>query len=74
LRYEIKRGQSRGLKKSWFSFGAEKVDESGQVSNEKVVGYFKGRIKVSNDEEELRYKSEKAECMTQIMDLIKNVH
>jgi len=32
----IKRGQSRGLKKSWFSmFSADKTDESGQVSNEK---------------------------------------
>ena len=49
MRADIKRGQSRGLKKSWFSFGADKTDESGQVSNEKVVGYFKGRIKVYND-------------------------
>ena len=46
----IKRGQSRGLKKSWLSmFSADKTDESGQVSNEKEVGYFKGRIKVYND-------------------------
>lgn len=35
LSIPIKRGQSRGLKKSWFSFSADKVDESGQVSDEK---------------------------------------
>ena len=52
INVDIKRGQSRGLKKSWFNFGAEKTDESGSVSNEKVVGSFKGRIKVYNDEEE----------------------
>ena len=75
LSVPIKRGQSRGLKKSWFSvFGADKTDESGQVSNEKQVGYFKGRIRVYNEAEEQAYKAEKAEKMSQIMELIKNVH
>ena len=74
LSVPIKRGQSRGLKKSWFSFGADKTDESGQVSNEKIVGSFKGRIRVYNDEEEKRYKAEKREKMERIMDLIKNIH
>ena len=74
LSVPIKRGQSRGLKKSWFSFGADKTDESGQVSNEKQVGYFKGRIRVYNEAEEQAYKAEKAEKMAQVMDLIKNVH
>ncbi len=37
----IKRGQSRGLKKSWFSFGAPKQDAAGQITNEKEVGKFK---------------------------------
>ncbi len=46
----IKRGQSRGLQKSWFSFLSEdKVDESGEVTNEKFVGFFKGRIRVKNE-------------------------
>ena len=74
INVDIKRGQSRGLKKSWFNFGAEKTDESGSVSNEKVVGSFKGRIKVYNDEEEKQYKKEKREKMEHIMELIKNIH
>jgi len=49
IKIPVKRGQSRGLQKSWFSFFSEdKVDESGEVTNEKVVGYFKGRVKVTN--------------------------
>ena len=56
LSIPIKRGQSRGLKKSWFSFfSTEQQDESGQVTDEKQVGYFKGRIKVVNEEEEEVY-------------------
>lgn len=48
----IKRGQARGLSKSWFSiFSDDKVDESGEVTNEKIVGYFKGRVRVINEEE-----------------------
>ena len=63
LNYPIKRGQSRGLKKSLFGglFGAEKTDASGEVSNEKEVGFFKGRIKVYNDQEEKEYKATKHE-------------
>ena len=74
LSVPIKRGQSRGLKKSWFSFGAEKTDESGQVSNEKIVGSFKGRIRVYNDEEEKKYKADKKEKMERIMELIRELH
>ena len=74
INVDIKRGQSRGLKKSWFSFGNDKTDESGQISNEKVVGQFKGRIRVYNDAEEKEYKALKREKMQQIMDLIKNIH
>lgn len=44
--FEIKRGQSRGASKSWFSFGAQKQDESGEVSDEQVVGKFKGVVTV----------------------------
>ena len=52
IKIPIKRGQSRGLSKSWFSFIIpDKLDESGEVSNEKVVGYFKGRIKITNHDE-----------------------
>jgi len=49
VKIPIRRGQSRGLQKSWFSFFSDdKVDESGEVTNEKVVGYFKGRVKITN--------------------------
>ena len=76
LKVEIKRGQSRGLQKSsWFSWGSTQVeDESGQVSNEKVVGFFKGRIKITNPEEERKYTKEKEYKMKQIMDLINTIH
>ena len=72
----IKRGQSRGLKKSMFGglFGADKTDESGEVSNERVVGYFKGRIKVANDDEEKEFNTEKKEKMEEILSLIKTIH
>ena len=57
---DIKRGQSRGLKKSWFSFfSSDKTDESGEVTNEKVVGKFKGRIRVYNKEEQAQYNQAK---------------
>jgi hypothetical protein len=50
----IKRGQSRGLSKGFFSalLGGDEVDEAGQVSNVKEVGYFKGVITVLNKEED----------------------
>lgn len=44
-RVEVMRGQSRGLKKSWFSiFAAQQMDESGESTDKKRVGFFKGRI------------------------------
>ena len=47
---DVIRGQSRGLSKGFFSWGflAKKTDESGQVSNQKVVGKFKGRLNIEN--------------------------
>lgn len=46
---DIIRGQSRGLSKGWFSFLVKtKTDESNQVTNQKKVGYFKGRINIEN--------------------------
>ena len=72
VRIPIKRGQSRGLSKSWFSFFSDdKVDESGEVTNEKVVGYFKGRVKVINKEEQDEFIAAKDERMTEIFDLIR---
>jgi len=49
---DIVRGQSRGLKKSWWNvFSAQQTDESGESSDKKKVGYFKGRISVFNEED-----------------------
>jgi len=75
IRIPIKRGQSRGLQKSWFSFIApDKVDESGEVSNEKIVGYFKGRVRVSNAEETKKFAAEKQARMNEIFSLIRQIH
>lgn len=71
----VKRGQSRGLTKSWFSFlAADKVDESGEVTNEKTVGFFKGRVKVTNAEERKAFVAEKEEKIGEIFDLIRQIH
>lgn len=52
--YNLKRGQSRGASKSFFSFKAAKEDDSGAVTTEKVVGKFKGLINIvsENDREQ----------------------
>ena len=75
IKIPIKRGQSRGLSKSWFSFlSADKVDESGEVTNEKIVGYFKGRVKVRNTEEETEHNAAMEHKMEEIFDLIRQIH
>jgi hypothetical protein len=48
--YNIMRGQSRGASKSWWPFGAQqKQDESGEVTDESVVGKFKGVVTVQSE-------------------------
>ena len=45
--FDIKKGQSRGGSKQWWPFGAaQKQDDSGEVSDESVVGRFKGLVTV----------------------------
>ena len=69
------RGQSRGLQKSWFSFFSDdKVDESGEVTNEKTVGFFKGRVRIVNQEEQRAFNQNKAEKMGEIFDMIRTIH
>ena len=71
----VKRGQSRGLKKSWFSFfSSDKMDESGEVTNEKIVGMFKGRIKVYNRQEEAEYKELREQKMLKIFEILNDIH
>ena len=75
IKIPIKRGQSRGLSKSWFSFIVpDKLDESGEVSNEKIVGYFKGRVKIVNQEEAKIFDEQKERHMDSIFDLIRQIH
>jgi len=72
IRIPIKRGQARGLSKSWFNiFSDDKVDESGSVTNEKIVGYFKGRIKVVNAEEAKAFREEMDEKLSEIFEMIR---
>ena len=72
---EIIRGQSRGLKKSFFSFlSKDKTDDSGQVTNLKTVGLFKGRVNVENKEEKEEFKVQKEQRMKIIMALLEDLH
>lgn len=72
---DIKRGQSRGLSKSWFSlFSADKEDDSGQVTNEKIVGKFKGRIRIYNREEKKLYEEVMQQKMDRIFQLLNDIH
>lgn len=47
-RFDLTRGQARGLKKGFFGalFGGGQEDPSGQQTNVKTVGYFKGKVDV----------------------------
>ena len=56
---DIKRGQSRGVEKSWFSFGGGQQDESGQESTIRTIGTFKGTIEIFNTERKARFEAEK---------------
>lgn len=55
--FNLKKGQSRGLSGGGFMslFKKTKKDESGQVSNEKVVGIFKAIIEVKSKKDEQDY-------------------
>lgn len=55
----VVRGQQRGLTKGFFGslFSKPNKDETGQISNIKEVGKFKGLIKVYNKDEEDNYKA-----------------
>lgn len=61
--FQIKRGQTRGLKKGGLMsiFKHQKLEESGQVSTENIVGYFKGIIEIEakDDKEAYLIKKEK---------------
>jgi hypothetical protein len=70
---KIYRGQQRGLKKGFLSgiFGDdENTDSTGQISNIKEVGYFKGLIKVYNKNDKEKWDAMKKEKSDKIISLI----
>jgi len=71
--FEIKRGQQRGLSKGFFSmFSKPKTDETGQVSNVKVVGKFKGIVSIYNTTEKENFDSQKNSRLDLIAKLVKD--
>jgi hypothetical protein len=71
----IIRGQSRGLSKGWFSFFKKTItDESGEISNQKIVGLFKGRINIENKEEKEAFKATRDSRVQIIFRLLNDLH
>lgn len=64
--FDIKKGQSRGASKSWFSWGGHKEDSSGALSTEQVVGRFKGIVTVQSEEDLKNYQERKAELIHEL--------
>lgn len=73
----VMRGQQRGLSKgmlaSFFSFRQNK-DETGEISNLKQVGKFKGLIKVYNKDEDDNYKAQRNARNELILKLIRETY
>lgn len=72
---ELKKGQSRGLSKGFFSslLRTSKKDASGQDSTEKVVGYFKGIVEVESREDKHAYAERKKELLAELVDKLKGI-
>ena len=70
--YDIKRGQTRGAKASfWASLtNSVKQDASGSFSNEQVMGKFKAVIEVEVKEEKDKYLAHKKELFTEVLKAI----
>ena len=66
--YPIKRGQSRGLSPSLF--GSDRKDESGQVSNIKAVGTYKGLMQITPAHEKKKNLEENKQRWAKIKNLI----
>lgn len=69
------RGQSRGLSKGFFSFFKKtQTDDSGEISNLKVVGQFKGRITIENKAEKDNFKATRDSRVQIIFMLLNDLH
>ena len=73
--YQIKRGQSRGVSKGGFMsmFKTQKRDESGEVSTEQCVGYFKGIIEVEAKEDKIEYQRKKKFLINRLISLLEEI-
>jgi len=69
---DVKRGSSRGNSKSFFKslFVADREDEDGQVTTEQIVGFFKGRIAVYNEEKKKEFDENKEDRIAEIFKCI----
>ena len=61
---DIKRGATRGVKQSWFS--KKKRDDSGQLSERRTVGLFKGLIEITNPVEKQAAQVRRKKMMDEI--------
>ena len=69
MRFGIKRGQSRGLSENsgLFSFlKTSKKDESGAITNEEDVGYFKGVVAIQSKTDEAAHKAKLVEVISEV--------
>lgn len=73
---ELKRGQTRGLERGGFFnlFRNQKLDASGQLSTEKIVGFFKGVIDVESIEAKSKYRQLKDYLLSEIIKRITKIH
>jgi hypothetical protein len=72
---DIVRGQSRGLGGGFFSmFKKTRTDDSGMVTNQKIVGMFKGRISIENKDEKDSFKAIRESRVKIIVSLIKDLY
>jgi len=66
--YRVKRGSTRGNSSSFFGslFASDRQDEDGEVTTDKEVGFFKGRVDVYNVEERQKFNDEKLQLVEEI--------
>ena len=72
----IMRGQSRGLNPGFFDklFGGGNEDESGNPSDEKQVGEFKGHVMIYNQKNRERYVAERAAKVAEMESVLNEIH
>ena len=66
--YDLKRGQTRGLKQGglFSMFKRQKKDDSGQVSTLQCVGKFKGIIEIESQKDKEKYQQEKGQLIREL--------